>query len=606
MAIKASEISDLIKARIEKFASASEERNIGTVVTVTDGIVRIHGLADVKYGEMLEFPGGSFGLALNLEQDSVGAVVLGEYKHIVEGDTVKTTGRILEVPVGEGLLGRVVDSLGKPIDGKGPIKADHNSPIERVAPGVVFRKSVSQPVQTGYKAVDSMVPIGRGQRELIIGDRQTGKTALAIDTIINQKNSGIKCIYVAIGQKQSSIANVVRKLEEHDAMKHTIIVAASASVPASMQYLAPYSGCAMGEYFMDRGEDALIIYDDLTKQAWAYRQISLLLRRPPGREAYPGDVFYLHSRLLERSARVNEEYVEKKTGGKVKGKTGSLTGLPIIETQAGDVTAFVPTNVISITDGQIFLEGDLFNAGIRPAMNAGISVSRVGGAAQTKLISKLSGGIKLSLAQYRELAAFSQFASDLDESTRKQLERGQRVTELMKQKQYAPMSVAEMALSIYAVNNGYMDKVELKKVSAFEAGLQAFAKTNYKAQMDAHQRQPGAVARERGDAEEDLGRVRHHRDVLTHGRRKRNPGEDRELQEHAEDHQGDGDGRRQQDAQGAGPHARHASVCAAHPPRHRPPAQGESGFQASVPDRARGEGGRLHRHHAPIAACAAA
>ncbi len=514
MAIKASEISDLIKARIEKFASASEERNIGTVVTVTDGIVRIHGLADAKYGEMLEFPGGSFGLALNLEQDSVGAVVLGEYKHIVEGDTVKTTGRIVEVPVGEGLLGRVVDSLGKPIDGKGPIKADHNSPIERVAPGVVFRKSVSQPVQTGYKAVDSMVPIGRGQRELIIGDRQTGKTALAIDTIINQKASGIKCIYVAIGQKQSSIANVVRKLEEHDAMKHTIIVAASASVPASMQYLAPYSGCAMGEFFMDRGEDALIIYDDLTKQAWAYRQISLLLRRPPGREAYPGDVFYLHSRLLERSARVNEEYVEKKTGGKVKGKTGSLTGLPIIETQAGDVTAFVPTNVISITDGQIFLEGDLFNAGIRPAMNAGISVSRVGGAAQTKLISKLSGGIKLSLAQYRELAAFSQFASDLDESTRKQLERGQRVTELMKQKQYAPMSVAEMALSIYAVNNGYMDKVELKKVSAFEAGLQAFAKTNYKSQMDAHERQPGAVAGERGDAEEDLGRVRHHRDVL--------------------------------------------------------------------------------------------
>jgi len=490
MAIKASEISDLIKARIEKFASASEERNIGTVVTVTDGIVRVHGLADAKYGEMLEFPGGSFGLALNLEQDSVGAVVLGEYKHITEGDTVKTTGRILEVPVGEGLLGRVVDSLGKPIDGKGEIKADHNAPIERVAPGVVFRKSVSQPVQTGYKAVDSMVPIGRGQRELIIGDRQTGKTALAIDTIINQKNSGIKCIYVAVGQKQSSIANVVRKLEEHDAMKHTIIVAASASTPASMQYLAPYAGCAMGEFFMDRGEDALIIYDDLTKQAWAYRQISLLLRRPPGREAYPGDVFYLHSRLLERSARVNEEYVEKKTGGKVKGKTGSLTGLPIIETQAGDVTAFVPTNVISITDGQIFLEGDLFNSGIRPAMNAGISVSRVGGAAQTKLISKLSGGIKLTLAQFRELAAFSQFASDLDESTRKQLERGQRVTELMKQKQYAPMSVAEMALSIYAVNNGHMDKVELKKIGAFEAGLQAFAKTNYKQQMDAMQANP--------------------------------------------------------------------------------------------------------------------
>jgi F-type H+/Na+-transporting ATPase subunit alpha len=484
MAIKASEISDLIKSRIEKFASATEERNVGTVVTVTDGIVRVHGLADVKYGEMLEFPGGSFGLALNLEQDSVGAVVLGEYKHITEGDSVKTTNRILEVPVGEGLLGRVVDSLGSPIDGKGPITAARNAPIERVAPGVVFRKSVSQPVQTGYKAVDSMVPIGRGQRELIIGDRQTGKTALAIDTIINQKSSGIKCIYVAIGQKQSSIANVVRKLEEHDAMKHTIIVAASASTPASMQYIAPYSGCAMGEYFMDQGEDALIIYDDLTKQAWAYRQISLLLRRPPGREAYPGDVFYLHSRLLERSARVNEEYVEKKTNGRVKGKTGSLTGLPMIETQAGDVTAFVPTNVISITDGQIFLEGDLFNAGIRPAMNAGISVSRVGGAAQTPIIKKLGGGIRLALAQYRELAAFSQFASDLDEATRKQLERGLRVTELMKQKQYSPMSVAEMALSLYAVTNGHMDKVDRKKISDFEAALQSFAKTNYKSLID--------------------------------------------------------------------------------------------------------------------------
>ncbi|MET0987945.1 MAG: F0F1 ATP synthase subunit alpha [Steroidobacteraceae bacterium] len=484
MAIKATEISDLIKSRIEKFASATEERNVGTVVGVTDGIVRVHGLADAKYGEMLEFPGGSFGLALNLEQDSVGAVVLGEYKHITEGDSVRTTGRILEVPVGEGLLGRVVDSLGNPIDGKGPIKAVRNAPIERVAPGVIFRKSVSQPVQTGYKAVDSMVPIGRGQRELIIGDRQTGKTALAIDTIINQKSSGIKCIYVAIGQKQSSIANVVRKLEEHDAMKHTIIVAASASTPASMQYIAPYSGCAMGEYFMDQGEDALIIYDDLTKQAWAYRQISLLLRRPPGREAYPGDVFYLHSRLLERSARVNEEYVEKQTQGRVKGKTGSLTGLPVIETQAGDVTAFVPTNVISITDGQIFLEGDLFNAGIRPAMNAGISVSRVGGAAQTGIIKKLGGGIRLALAQYRELAAFSQFASDLDEATRRQLERGERVTELMKQKQYAPMSVAEMALSIYAVNNGYMDKVDRNKIGAFEIALQAFAKTNYKTLLD--------------------------------------------------------------------------------------------------------------------------
>jgi len=484
MSIKASEISDLIKNRIEKFSAATEERNVGTVVTVTDGIVRVHGLADAKYGEMLEFPGGSFGLALNLEQDSVGAVVLGDYKHIVEGDTVKTTGRILQVPVGRGLLGRVVDALGNPIDGKGPIADSQPAPIERVAPGVIYRKSVSQPVQTGYKAVDSMVPIGRGQRELIIGDRQTGKTAMAIDTIINQKSSGIKCIYVAIGQKQSSIANVVRKLEEHGAMDHTIIVAASASMPASMQYLAPYAGCAMGEFFMDNGEDALIIYDDLTKQAWAYRQISLLLRRPPGREAYPGDVFYLHSRLLERAARVNEEYVEKATNGRVKGKTGSLTGLPIIETQAGDVTAFVPTNVISITDGQIFLEGNLFNSGLRPAMNAGVSVSRVGGAAQTKIISKLSGGIKLALAQYRELAAFAQFASDLDDATRKQLERGQRTQELMKQKQYAPMSVAEMALSIYAVNNGYLDKVELKKVGDYEAGLQAFAKTSHKALID--------------------------------------------------------------------------------------------------------------------------
>jgi F-type H+-transporting ATPase subunit alpha len=490
MSIKASEISDLIKNRIAKLSAASEDRNVGTVVSVSDGIVRVHGLADVKYGEMLEFPGGSFGLALNLEQDSVGTVVLGEYKHIVEGDTVKTTGRILEVPVGEGLLGRVVDAMGNPIDGKGVIKAARQAPIERVAPGVIYRKSVNQPVQTGYKAVDSMVPVGRGQRELIIGDRQTGKTAMAIDTIINQKASGIKCIYVAIGQKQSSIANVVRKLEEHGAMAHTIIVAASASTPAAMQYLAPYAGCAMGEYFMDQGEDALVIYDDLTKQAWAYRQISLLLRRPPGREAYPGDVFYLHSRLLERSARVNEEYVEKATNGRVKGKTGSLTGLPIIETQAGDVTAFVPTNVISITDGQIFLESDLFNAGVRPAMNAGISVSRVGGSAQTDIIKRLGGGIRLALAQYRELAAFSQFASDLDEATRKQLERGVRVTELMKQKQYAPMSVAEMALSIYAVNNGYMDKVDRKKVGDFELALQSFAKTSFKADVDAINAEP--------------------------------------------------------------------------------------------------------------------
>ncbi len=490
MAIKATEISDLIKQRIESFKPVTEARNVGTIVSITDGICRVYGLADARYGEMLEFPGNTFGLALNLEQDSVGTVVLGDYEHLAEGGTVKTTGRILEVPVGRALLGRVVDALGQPLDGKGPIEAERSAPIERVAPGVVHRKSVSQPVQTGYKAIDSMVPIGRGQRELIIGDRQTGKTALAVDTIINQKSSGIKCIYVAIGQKQSSVASVVRKLEEHDAMKHTIVVAATASTPASMQYIAPYSGCTMGEFFMDEGEDALIIYDDLTKQAWAYRQISLLLRRPPGREAYPGDVFYLHSRLLERSARVNEQYVEKATGGRVKGKTGSLTGLPIIETQAGDVTAFVPTNVISITNGQIFLESDLFNAGIRPAMNAGISVSRVGGNAQTGIIRKLGGGIRLALAQFRELEAFSQFASDLDESTRRQLERGQRVREIMKQKQYAPMSVAEMALAIYAVNGGFTDKVERHKIQDYEAALLDFARTSHAKLLQAIEANP--------------------------------------------------------------------------------------------------------------------
>jgi F-type H+-transporting ATPase subunit alpha len=411
-------------------------------------------------------------------------VVLGDYEHLREGDTVKTTGRILEVPTGRELLGRVVDALGAPIDGKGPLNATHSSPIEKVAPGVIWRKSVSQPVQTGYKSVDAMIPIGRGQRELIIGDRQTGKTALAIDAIINQKGTGIKCVYVAIGQKQSSIANVVRKLEENGALAHTIIVAASASESAAMQYIAPYSGCAMGEFFRDNGEDALIIYDDLTKQAWAYRQISLLLRRPPGREAYPGDVFYLHSRLLERAARVNEEYVEKATKGAVKGRTGSLTALPIIETQAGDVSAFVPTNVISITDGQIFLETDLFNAGIRPAVNAGVSVSRVGGAAQTKIIKKLSGGVKLALAQFRELAAFAQFASDLDAATRAQLERGQRVTELMKQKQYAPLSIAELAVSVYAAEKGYLDDLPIAKILPFEAGLHAYMANTYGALMD--------------------------------------------------------------------------------------------------------------------------
>ena len=473
-----SEISELIKTRIEKVKLAAEARNEGTVTSVSDGIVRIFGLADVMQGEMIELPNDTFALALNLERDSVGAVVLGDYQNLREGDVAKTTGRILEVPVGPELLGRVLNALGEPIDGKGPIDAKMTAPVERVAPGVIWRKSVSQPVQTGYKTVDAMIPIGRGQRELVIGDRQTGKTALAIDAIINQKNTGIKCVYVAIGQKASSIANVVRKLEENGALAHTIIVAATASESAAMQYISAYSGCTMGEYFMDRGEDALIVYDDLSKQAVAYRQISLLLKRPPGREAYPGDVFYLHSRLLERAARVSEDYVEKFTNGAVKGKTGSLTALPVIETQAGDVSAFVPTNVISITDGQIFLETDLFNAGIRPAVNAGISVSRVGGAAQTKIIKKLSGGIRISLAQYRELAAFAQFASDLDEATRKQLERGQRVTELMKQKQYEPMSIANQALTIYAVNEGYLDDVPVSKLLALEEGLHAhFANT---------------------------------------------------------------------------------------------------------------------------------
>jgi F-type H+-transporting ATPase subunit alpha len=474
-----SEISELIKSRIDKVNLTSETRNEGTVTSVSDGIVRIHGLADVMQGEMIELPNNTFALALNLERDSVGAVVLGDYEHLLEGNVAKTTSRILEVPVGPELLGRVVNALGEPIDGKGPVTASLTAPVEKVAPGVIWRKSVSQPVQTGYKSVDAMIPVGRGQRELVIGDRQTGKTALAIDAIINQKGTGVKCIYVAIGQKASSIANVVRRLEENGALAHTIVVAATASESAAMQYISAYSGCTMGEYFRDRGEDALIVYDDLSKQAVAYRQISLLLRRPPGREAYPGDVFYLHSRLLERAARVNEEYVEKFTNGAVKGKTGSLTALPIIETQAGDVSAFVPTNVISITDGQIFLETDLFNAGIRPAVNAGISVSRVGGAAQTTIMKKLSGGIRISLAQYRELAAFAQFASDLDEATRKQLERGQRVTELMKQKQYAPMSIAQMALSIYAANEGYLDDVALPQILAFEAGLHAHMANSY-------------------------------------------------------------------------------------------------------------------------------
>ena len=481
MQLNPSEISELIKSKIQNLDVGAETRTQGTVVSVTDGICRIHGLADAMQGEMLEFPGGSFGMALNLERDSVGAVVLGEYYQITEGDTVKTTGRILEVPVGPELLGRVVNSLGHPIDGKGPINAKLTDKIEKVAPGVIWRKSVSQPVQTGLKSIDAMVPIGRGQRELIIGDRQTGKTAVAIDAIINQKGKNLICIYVAIGQKASTVANVVRKLEEHGAMGYTIIVAATAAESAALQYIAPYSGCTMGEYFRDRGQDALIIYDDLTKQAWAYRQVSLLLRRPPGREAYPGDVFYLHSRLLERAARVSEAWVENFTNGEVKGKTGSLTALPVIETQAGDVSAFVPTNVISITDGQIFLDTDLFNAGVRPAIDAGISVSRVGGAAQTKVIKKLGGGVRLALAQFRELAAFAQFASDLDEATRKQLDRGRLVTELMKQQQYSPLAVSEMAITLHGINKGFFDDVEVRKALDIEKQMQSFVKQKYAA-----------------------------------------------------------------------------------------------------------------------------
>ena len=474
-----SEISEIIKQRIDKLDVSVQAKNEGTIVSVMDGIIRIHGLADVMYGEMIEFEGGIYGMALNLERDSVGAVVLGDYLQLKEGQTCKCTGRILEVPVGPELEGRVVDALGKPIDGKGPIDAKLTDPIEKVAPGVIARQGVDQPVQTGLKSIDSMTPIGRGQRELIIGDREVGKTAVAIDTIINQKGKGVKCVYVAVGQKASSISNVVQKLEEHGAMEYTVVVSASASDPASMQFIAPYSGCSMGEYYRDRGEDALIIYDDLTKQAWAYRQISLLLRRPPGREAYPGDVFYLHSRLLERAARVSANYVEKFTEGKVKGKTGSLTALPVIETQAGDVSAFVPTNVISITDGQIFLETDLFNSGIRPAMNPGISVSRVGGAAQTKIIKKLGGGIRIALAQYRELAAFAAFASDLDDATRAQLEHGQRVTELMKQKQYSPLSIAEMGVSLFAANEGFLEDIALNKVLDFESALLAYMNSEH-------------------------------------------------------------------------------------------------------------------------------
>ena len=497
MQLSPTEISDLIKKRIEGSDLSAEAKTEGTIVAVTDGIVRIHGLSDVMAGEMIEFPNNTYGLALNLERDSVGAVILGDYQHLSEGDIAKCTGKILEVPVGESLMGRVVNSLGAPIDGKGEIGAKEFSPIEKIAPGVIQRQSVDQPVQTGLKSIDAMVPIGRGQRELIIGDRQTGKTAIAIDTIINQKGTGVKCIYVAIGQKASSVSNVVKKLEEHGALEHTIVVASTASESAAMQYIAPYAGCSMGEYFRDNGEDALIIYDDLSKQAVAYRQVSLLLKRPPGREAYPGDVFYLHSRLLERASRVNAEHIEKITNGKVKGKTGSLTAMPIIETQAGDVSAFVPTNVISITDGQIFLETNLFNSGLRPAVDAGLSVSRVGGAAQTKLIKKLGGGVRLALAQYRELAAFSQFASDLDEQTRKQLERGERVMELMKQTQYSPLNISSMGLVLYAANEGYLDEVEVNKIKDFEKALLGFATSEYSKFMEGIEKS--------GDYNDDIG-----------------------------------------------------------------------------------------------------
>ena len=497
MQLSPTEISDLIKKRIEGSDLSAEAKTEGTIVAVTDGIVRIHGLSDVMAGEMIEFPNNTYGLALNLERDSVGAVILGNYEHLSEGDTAKCTGKILEVPVGEALIGRVVNSLGAPIDGKGEIDSKEFAPVEKVAPGVIQRQSVDQPVQTGLKSIDAMVPIGRGQRELIIGDRQTGKTAIAIDTIINQKGTGVKCIYVAIGQKASSVSNVVKKLEEHGALDHTIVVASTAAESAAMQYIAPYAGCSMGEYFMEKGEDALIIYDDLSKQAVAYRQVSLLLKRPPGREAYPGDVFYLHSRLLERASRVNAEHIEKITGGAVKGKTGSLTAMPIIETQAGDVSAFIPTNVISITDGQIFLETNLFNSGLRPAVDAGLSVSRVGGAAQTKLIKKLGGGVRLALAQYRELAAFSQFASDLDEQTRKQLERGERVMELMKQTQYSPLNISSMGLVLYAANEGYLDNIEVNKIKDFEKALLGFATSEYSDFMNSLE--------ESGDYNDDIG-----------------------------------------------------------------------------------------------------
>ena len=478
-----SEISEIIKQKIDALDSEPRPSNEGIIVFLADGIARIHGLGDVMNGELIQFEHGVQGMALNLERDFVGAVILGDYRLLSEGETAKCTGAILEVPVGEKMLGRVVNALGEPVDGKGAIDTELRSPVEKIAPGVISRQPVDQPVQIGLKAIDSMVPVGRGQRELIVGDRQTGKTAIAIDAIINQKETGVRCVYVAIGQKQSTIAGVVRTLEKYGAMENTIVVAAGAADPAPMQYIAAFAGCSMGEYFRDRGEDALIVYDDLTKQAWAYRQMSLLLKRPPGREAYPGDVFYLHSRLLERAARVSADYVENYTEGLVKGKTGSLTALPIIETQEGDISAFVPTNVISITDGQIYLETSLFSAGLKPAMDPGTSVSRVGGAAQLPIIKKLGGGIRTALAQYRELEAFSQFASDLDDASREQLEHGTRVTELMKQGQNSPMSVAEMGAVLFAANEGYLKEVEVEKIKDFEKSLLSFLHSEHEQLM---------------------------------------------------------------------------------------------------------------------------
>ena len=468
MNLKPEEISSVIKEQIKRYAAQLEVADVGTVIQVADGIARIHGLENAMQGELLEFPGEVYGMVLNLEEDNVGAVLLGDQKNINEGDTVKTTGRVVEVPVGDALLGRVVNALGQPIDGKGPIETDKHRQIERVASGVISRKSVDTPLQTGIKAIDSMVPIGRGQRELIIGDKQTGKTAIAIDTIINQKGQGVKCIYVAIGQKASTVATLVKTLEEYGAMAYTTIVVSTASELAPLQYIAPYSGCAIGEEWMENGEDVLIIYDDLSKHAAAYRTLSLLLKRPPGREAYPGDVFYLHSRLLERAARLSD-----KLGG------GSLTALPIIETQAGDVSAYIPTNVISITDGQIYLETDMFNAGFRPAINAGLSVSRVGGAAQIKAIKKIAAPIRVELAQYRELAAFSQFGSELDADTTEKLAQGERIREILKQPQYQPMAVEKQVVIIYAATKKYLLDIEVEDIQRFESELFEYIDTKY-------------------------------------------------------------------------------------------------------------------------------